>query len=175
MTQQDRWHADTVALRQYATGTATDAVGWSVETHLTGCIVCRARLAHLFTDADRSELSRLRCELSVADGLAQSPASPRAALRGVLGPWWAWIGLVVTAFTAVTLLGVIPTPQSGLLTSWAHVLAPLVPLGMVAVVYALADRDPAAAGRPGFFRDSRCAPGRSPSVPRWGSSVPVSG
>ena len=142
------WHASSRTLREYAAGSLGDAVSWSVEMHLPGCRNCRARLAGLLTDADRVELAGLR------DGL-QTPRQPvrrrvprAAALRGVLGPWWAWAGLVVSAFATMSLLGLLPTPPSVSLSSWAVALAPMVPLSMVATVYALADSDPAAAATP---------------------------
>lgn len=146
------WHASSRTLREYAAGSLGDAVSWSVEMHLPVCGDCRTRLADLLADADRLELALLR------DGLqpprqpvrrsVRRPVSRAAALRGVLGPWWAWAALVVSAFAATTLLGLLPTPPSVSLSSWAVALAPLVPLSMVATVYAMADRDPAAAATP---------------------------
>jgi hypothetical protein len=41
MTQPAQWHADAAALQAYATGGATDAVAWSIETHLPTCVECR--------------------------------------------------------------------------------------------------------------------------------------
>ena len=142
------WHASARTLREYAAGSLGDAVAWSVEMHLPGCSGCRARLAGLLTDADRMELARLRDGLQPPRQPVRRPVRQAAALRGVLGPWWVWAGLVVSAFAATTLLGLLPTPPSAALSSWAVALAPLVPLSMVATVYALADSDPAAAATP---------------------------
>jgi hypothetical protein len=153
MTVPETWHARTPDLQQYADGSITEAAAWSVEAHLPGCEVCRTRLAALLNEQDRAELVALRQELGVADDAAvKAPtfghAPARAALRGVLGPWWAWAGAIVVAFAAVMVLGRAPIPSASLLTSWSAVLAPLVPLALVAMVYAVADRDPAAAVTP---------------------------
>lgn len=142
------WHASSRTLREYAAGSLGDYVSWSVEMHLPACSGCRARLARLLTDADRKELARLRDGLQPPRQPVHRPVRRAAALRGVLGPWWVWAGLVVSAFAATTLLGLLPTPPSVSLSSWAVALAPLVPLSMVATVYALADSDPAAAATP---------------------------
>jgi hypothetical protein len=142
------WHASSRTLREYAAGSLGDAVSWSVEMHLPACSDCRARLAGLLTDADRMELARLRDGLQPARRPVRRPVSRSTALRGVLGPWWAWASLVVSAFAAMTFLGQLPIPPSVSLSSWAVALAPLVPLSMVATVYALADSDPAAAATP---------------------------
>ncbi len=142
------WHASSRTLREYAAGSLGDALSWSVEMHLPACGDCRARLADLLADADRMELAMLRDGLQPPRQPVRRPVSRAPALRGVLGPWWAWAALVVSAFAAMTLLGLLPTPPSVSLSSWAVALAPLVPLSMVATVYALVDRDPAAAATP---------------------------
>lgn len=153
MTAPEVWHASPRSLQEYAAGAITDVACWSVEAHLPGCEVCRARLAVLLSGQDRLELEQLRQELRLADQSAvKAPdfarAPVRAVLRGLLGPWWAWAGVVVAVFAAVTVLGRAPIPPASLLTSWAAVLAPLVPLAMVAMAYAVADRDLAAAVTP---------------------------
>lgn len=142
------WHASSLTLREYAAGSLGDAVSWSIEMHLPACSDCRARLACLLTDADRMELARLRDGVQPPCSQVRRPVRRTVALRGVLGPWWVWAGLVVFAFAAMTLLGLLPTPPSAALSSWAVALAPLVPLSMVATVYALADSDPAAGATP---------------------------
>lgn len=142
------WHANLQMLRDYASGSLSDAIAWSVEAHLPACADCRSRLIGVLSERDRTELAKLREGLSVPVRVAQRPVTRSTVLRGVLGPWWVWLGLVVAAFGAVTVLGLVPTPGSGLLRSWAVAVAPLVPLSMVAVVYALADRDSAASVTP---------------------------
>lgn len=145
MTVSHSWHASFQMLHDYAAGSLSDAIAWSVEAHLPACSDCRTRLTDTLMARDRTELARLRDEMSLPVRSTLRPKRRAMVLRGVLGPWWAWLGLVVAAFGAVTLLGLLPVPGSGLVTSWAVALAPLVPLSMVAAVYALADRDPAAA------------------------------
>lgn len=153
MSLSKTWHAGPRTLQQYADGTLTDAFSWSVEAHLPACDVCRERLAGMLSEQDRSELEILHQELrparrasAVTAALRWTPA--RSAPRGVLGPWWSWVSVLLAAFAAVTLLGRAPLPPTSPLTSWAAALAPLVPLAMVAMVYAVADRDPAAAVTP---------------------------
>lgn len=153
MSSSKTWHADPQTLQQYADRTLTDAFSWSVEAHLPSCEVCRERLAGMLSEQDRSELEILHQEWRPArqssagtTGLRWTPA--RSAQRGVLGPWWSWVVVLLAAFAAVTLLGRAPHPPRSLLSSWAAALAPLVPLVMVAMVYAVADRDPAAAVTP---------------------------
>ncbi|MBA2695339.1 MAG: hypothetical protein H0U62_05730 [Actinobacteria bacterium] len=153
MSFPEAWHAAPRTLQQYSDGTLTDTASWSVEAHLPGCEVCRERLAGLLSEQDWSELDARRQELRLAHQPAvNAPALARApgwaSLRGVLGPWWAWVGVVLAAFAAVTVLGRAPLPPTSLLTSWAAAVAPLVPLVMVAMVYAVGDRDPAAAVTP---------------------------
>ncbi len=145
------WHASEPVLQEYAAGSLADADAWSVEMHLPGCDRCRTRLAAHLSESDRAQLAQLREALTPIVHPRGRPAAtrlPRGVTTGVLGPWWAWAGLVAAAFATVTALGLLPIPQSASLTSWAVASAPLVPLAMVATIYALAERDPAVGATP---------------------------
>lgn len=153
MTAHEAWHAGLRDLEQYAAGTLTDARSWSVEAHLPACEVCRERLGGLLGDPERSELDTLRQELrSTRRQAAYAPAlrlrPGRSALSGVLGPWWVWSCVALAVFAVLSLLGRAPLPPTSVVTSWAAAVAPLVPVAMVAMVYAVTDRDQAAAVTP---------------------------
>lgn len=138
------WHADPMALRDYANGSAAAPVAWSVESHLPTCSTCRAVLAELVTPADATLLTQTRTAMVLPSQVRRRSGSLHAGLlEGVLGPWWAWIGLIAVGAVAMWLAGqvTVPAEQVSLGLSWALALSPLVPVGMVAVVYGVADRD----------------------------------
>lgn len=143
------WHADPAALRDYADGTANAAVAWSVETHLPVCAHCRGLLAHGLSGPERAALAGLRSELVLPPRTGRAGAR-RAVVDGVLGPWWAWLSLVAVAVGVLWLGGEVPLGRLQHLhgLTWALALSPLVPLAMVATIYAVADRDVATSATP---------------------------
>ena len=138
MTQPAQWHADAAALQAYATGGATDAVAWSIETHLPTCVECRQVLTRLLTAQDRNTLASAREALALQErSYARTPIS--AIVAGVLGPWWAWIGTLFVGIGVLLIADAWSGPGGS--APWAVGLAPLLPLALVATVYAAADRD----------------------------------
>lgn len=139
------WHADATALRDYAQGRGSDAAAWSVETHLPICATCRDTLGQLLTDHDRTLLAQVRTTLELAPQRRRR-ATRSVVAEGVLGPWWVWTGLIALTLALLVLVGHAPIGagprQFGL--SWALLLAPVVPVAMVAGGYALVDVDAAA-------------------------------
>lgn len=143
------WHADPLALRAYATGTASDSVAWSIETHLPVCDSCREVLTHHLAPGDLDLLADRRQSLSL---LAPAVSSgwrfgrrPWPAVRaGVLGPWWAWAGFVVVSSVLLAVASLVPVWVAAVeaRADGLVLLSPVLPVALVAVVYAVADRDP---------------------------------
>ena len=154
------WHADPLALRAYADGTAPDSVAWSIETLLSGCAVCRAALSHHLAAEDRDLLTAARARLvlsgpAVSGGwlgtvgregwVGRLSRRPWPAVRsGVLGPWWAWAGFVVVSSVLLGLASLVPTWRAAVeaRADGLVLLSPVLPVALVAVVYAAADRGP---------------------------------
>lgn len=145
----DDWHVDPAALRAYADGTAGAAVAWSIETHLPVCSDCRRLVAPALAEPDTALLSELRGSL-VLPTPRHMVSVRRSVLEGVLGPWWAWVTLVALAAGGLLLVGEMPisTFQQEQGLTWGLALSPLVPLVMVATIYAVADRDAASSATP---------------------------
>lgn len=154
------WHCDPSALMSYADGAASDSVAWSVETHLTACGVCRQALTHHLVPEDRDRLGAARGGLSLPPqqlpgGLLRVVRRQGWALRlgrrpwpavrsGVLGPWWAWAGFVFLATAVLAVASLVPSWRAAAegRVDGLVLLSPVLPVALVAVVYAVADRDP---------------------------------
>ena len=148
-TPVEHWHADPAALRDYADGTASAGVAWSIESHLPVCAHCRALLTHAMSGPDDILLRDLRAGL-VLPHVQRAATARRAVLAGIFGPWWAWLCFVAITVAVLWLVGEAPLgrlqQQHGL--TWGLALSPLVPLAMVATIYAFADRDAATSATP---------------------------
>lgn len=137
------WHLLATTLQEYADERVPAPVAWSVETHLVECRRCREVLARLVSAEDAALLGQVRSAVRLPSRPAPA-RSPRSAIaEGVLGPWWAWSSLVVAVGAVLTVMGRLPVPNeprsAGL--TWLVALSPVVPVAMVAAVYAMADRD----------------------------------
>lgn len=156
------WHVDPIAMRAYASGTAPDSVAWSVETHITQCGTCLSTLSHYLTDGDRALLATSRASIRLDQhrvaGRSETFRFPGALSRrpwpavraGVLGPWWAWVGFAVLATILLSVASRLPAwrADADVHTTGLVMLSPVVPVALVAVVYAVADRDPTGESTP---------------------------
>ncbi|MFJ4619849.1 zf-HC2 domain-containing protein [Streptomyces sp. NPDC088812] len=133
------WHVAEEDLRAYARGELAPPLLWSADTHLTGCVRCRDRLAGAVDpvaldagwerldaelDAPRPALcERLLVRLGMADHTARLLTATPVLRRS-------WL-LAVVSLLVMTVLAVHLADRPGLFLA----LAPLLPLAGVALSY----------------------------------------
>ena len=129
MSQQIPWHADEQDLAAYVAGGTPPVLAASLESHLTSCPACRARLA---TVADATEREQAWARL--ADTI------DRPSRHGwVLRPAVATPAMLRAALSAVLLVGLVPLLTAAVAGDVGLVAllvaAPLAPVAAVVLAY----------------------------------------
>jgi hypothetical protein len=135
--QQGGWHAAETELSGYVVGSTPPMLAASIEAHLLACAGCRARLARLAGETERTQAWE-----RLADSIDRP--SPRLVER-LPGQHWLARSTIATpamlwsALAAVVLVGLVPlltallAADAGLLA--LLIVAPLAPVAAVAIAY----------------------------------------
>lgn len=150
MPNEEPWHVDPAALERYARGEAPPGQAASIEPHLVGCPTCQSaladtlrrtspvqqRLARVLGEVIESVdgpvprgLERLLVRIGVPDHLGRLVAATPQMQRS-----WLYAVVATLAFTVVA------TRSGDLPLGFFLVVAPLLPLAMVAASFGLATR-----------------------------------
>jgi hypothetical protein len=146
------WHASSGQLDGYAAGGLPGALAWSVEAHLAVCGTCRDRLDRApaatapATGVEDERLAALWAQIDSASRAVERPLVERVLVRVGLAEHDARLLAATPSLTASWLVGVALVVALGVATAWASpasgpsafwflLLAPLVPVGGVAVAF----------------------------------------
>lgn len=142
-TAKSAWHAAESDLRAYTDGVAPPVVAASLDAHLIRCAHCRQALAHVaeVTDTERrwdrlaDAIDRPTPSLAQRLGVV-GDSGGSLTMKALAAPSmrWAWLTALVAVVGLPMLAGLTLDTGSGAL-ALLLALAPLVPVGAVAVAY----------------------------------------